>query len=104
MPTLVGTKQLERVKTLADELQFVATHDSKSNTWNYGTISAPTLDELRKLVLDGACPPYVSFDTLGRLALKEEAAGKIRVFAMVDAYTQWALAPLHRVVMSTLST
>lgn len=41
---------------------------------------------------------------LGRLALKEEAAGKIRVFAMVDAYTQWALYPLHREIMSTLST
>jgi len=41
---------------------------------------------------------------LGRLALKEEAAGKIRVFAMVDAFTQWALYPLHQLIMSTLST
>jgi len=41
---------------------------------------------------------------LGRLALKEEAAGKIRVFAMVDAFTQWALYPLHQQIMSTLST
>lgn len=48
--------------------------------------------------------PSVSFDTLGRLALKEEAAGKIRVFAMVDAFTQWALKPLHTAVMSTIST
>jgi len=28
---------------------------------------------------------------LGRLAIKVEAAGKIRVFAMVDPWTQWAL-------------
>jgi len=32
---------------------------------------------------------------LGQLALKEEAAGKIRVFAMVDIWTQSGLKPLH---------
>jgi len=32
---------------------------------------------------------------LGQLALKEEAAGKIRVFAMVDVWTQSVLRPLH---------
>jgi len=39
---------------------------------------------------------------LGKLALKEEAAGKIRVFAMADAFTQWALYPLHHRIMSML--
>lgn len=33
--------------------------------------------------------------TLGKLGLKEEAAGKVRVFAMVDPITQWVLKPLH---------
>lgn len=32
---------------------------------------------------------------MGRLGFKEEAAGKVRAFAMVDAWTQWSLAPLH---------
>jgi hypothetical protein len=32
---------------------------------------------------------------LGRLSLKYEAAGKIRVFAMVDSVTQFLLSPLH---------
>jgi len=32
---------------------------------------------------------------IGQLALKEEAAGKIRVFAMVDVWTQSVLKPLH---------
>lgn len=32
---------------------------------------------------------------LGQLSLKEEAAGKIRVFAMVDIWTQSVLKPLH---------
>jgi hypothetical protein len=39
---------------------------------------------------------------LGRLALKHEPAGKIRVFAMCDAWTQWALEPLHEWLFDTL--
>jgi len=40
------------------------------------------------------------FDTelnepIGKLAFKEEAAGKLRVFAMVDVLTQSLLKPLH---------
>jgi len=39
---------------------------------------------------------YMDFaGTLGKLGLKEEAAGKVRVFAMVDPITQWVLKPLH---------
>lgn len=41
---------------------------------------------------------------LGKLSLKEEPAGKVRVFAMVDAFTQWALYPLHQVIMSLIKT
>jgi hypothetical protein len=32
---------------------------------------------------------------LGALSFKEEAAGKVRVFAMVDIWTQSVLKPLH---------
>jgi len=32
---------------------------------------------------------------LGRLAIKKEPAGKVRVFAMVDVWTQSVLKPLH---------
>jgi hypothetical protein len=35
---------------------------------------------------------------LGKLSLKEEAAGKVRVFAMVDCWTQWLMKPLHSVI------
>lgn len=40
--------------------------------------------------------------SLGKLGLKEEASGKIRVFAMVDAYTQWILEPLHKAIQRVL--
>jgi len=39
---------------------------------------------------------------LGRLGLKEEAAGKVRVFAMVDAWTNWVLEPLHKEIFRIL--
>lgn len=32
---------------------------------------------------------------IGKLSTKEEAAGKVRVFAMVDIWTQILLSPLH---------
>jgi len=34
-------------------------------------------------------------DYVGQLSIKEEAAGKLRVFAMVDIWTQSVLKPLH---------
>lgn len=39
---------------------------------------------------------------LGKLGLKMEAAGKMRVFAMVDPWTQWLLAPIHKVIFNVL--
>jgi len=41
---------------------------------------------------------------VGKLGLKNEAAGKVRVFAMVDAWTQWALGPLHTELFRILDT
>jgi hypothetical protein len=41
---------------------------------------------------------------LGQLAFKEEAAGKLRVFAMVDIWTQSLLRPLHDALFSLLKT
>lgn len=40
-------------------------------------------------------PNVYEFESiLGRLGFKEEAAGKVRVFAMVDPFTQWLYKPL----------
>jgi len=41
-------------------------------------------------------------DSLGKLGLKFEPAGKVRVFAMVDSWTQWALFPLHKAIQVLL--
>jgi hypothetical protein len=39
---------------------------------------------------------------LGRLGFKDEPAGKIRVFAIVDCWTQWILYPLHKLLQKIL--
>lgn len=39
---------------------------------------------------------------LGKLGFKLEPAGKVRVFAMVDPWTQWLLNPLHQWIFSIL--
>jgi len=41
---------------------------------------------------------------LGKLSFKEEAAGKLRVFAMVDIITQSILHPLHTVLFDLFKT
>lgn len=50
--------------------------------------------------MDAAGKPTVSI--IGQLQTKKEAAGKIRVFAMVDVMTQSALRPLHDYLFSFL--
>jgi hypothetical protein len=45
-------------------------------------------------------PPVTS--ALGRLGFKQEPAGKVRVFAMVDPWSQWLLRPLHRAIFDML--
>lgn len=39
---------------------------------------------------------------IGKLSTKKEAAGKVRVFAMVDVWTQSALKPLHNMLFKFL--
>lgn len=39
---------------------------------------------------------------LGKLGFKKEPAGKIRVFAMVDCWTQWLFYPLHKFIQDLL--
>jgi len=46
--------------------------------------------------------PNIGNTDLGKIGLKQEAAGKVRVFAMVDAITQWILKALHQWIFSIL--
>lgn len=44
--------------------------------------------------------PAEAITRIGKLSAKEEAAGKVRIFAMVDPITQWALYPLHKLIFA----
>jgi len=56
------------------------------------------IDEMGPVRIPGVKVPK----DLGKLALKHEPAGKMRVFAMVDPWTQWALKPLHELIFFIL--
>lgn len=47
-------------------------------------------------------PQLSQASLVGKLGLKDEPAGKVRVFAMVDPWTQWVLFPLHRLLQKVL--
>lgn len=47
--------------------------------------------------------PFEATGWLGKLGFKSEPAGKVRVFAMVDPWTQWLLEPLHQRIFKLLS-
>lgn len=47
--------------------------------------------------------PLKPLPSLGKLGLKEEAAGKVRVFAMVPTWFQNLLKPLHDIIFEILS-
>lgn len=63
---------------------------------------------LKRLALkDGCSPSFNLFSKegalgIGQLSIKKEAAGKLRVFAMVDLWTQIAMWPLHRFLFDFL--
>lgn len=59
--------------------------------------------KMEKLVSGPTGNASVSFRRLGKLAFKQEPAGKVRVFAMVECWTQWLLSPLHDFVFHLLS-
>jgi hypothetical protein len=46
--------------------------------------------------------PFEPKEQLGKLGFKQEPAGKVRVFAMVDPLTQWLLSPLHEGIFQLL--
>jgi hypothetical protein len=50
----------------------------------------------------GPSSPFRATGWLGKLGFKSEPAGKVRVFAMVDPWTQWLMDRLHRAIFELL--
>jgi len=73
--------------------------DTSKGIFKYpdSTLSKRFVDIWLSEALKGDKPVY-----LGKLGLKPEPAGKIRVFAMVDSWTQWLFHPLHKLIQDIL--
>lgn len=69
-----------------------------------GSILVKTWDQMTKAVTPERAESHGLVKQIGKLGLKEEAAGKVRVFAMVECWTQWLLGPLHEYMFSKLSS
>jgi len=88
----------ELLPVLRDWLKFTG-NIRFLNWFNTGFDFCTTQDSHRK---------YVNFSLvnaraqLGRIGLKDEPAGKIRTFALVDCFTQWVLSPLHDKIFEIL--
>lgn len=87
-----------RQKGLSDCVEYFIKYFSKGTKIPYPGLMA---------VFQGACSlPLGVIPSLqgevGRLGFKDEPAGKVRVFAMVDAWTQWVLAPFHEFLFDIL--
>jgi hypothetical protein len=48
--------------------------------------------------------PFEATNWLGKLGFKPEPAGKVRIFAMVDPWTQWLMDRLHRAIFKLLAS
>jgi len=64
-----------------------------TKTWRFHGFAVSPLTYLLK---------FQNIGIIGKLGTKVEAAGKVRVFAMVDPFTQWALYPLHKWIFTIL--
>jgi len=75
-----------------------------SRMFNYILNGLQNPELANKFGLTGSTYKLLGLSTgyIGKLSIKEEAAGKARVFAMVDCWTQSALYPLHQMIFSLL--
>jgi hypothetical protein len=96
---LVGKTGLERITSFRND-NHLTIHILKPNSSSTRPLKIFRFEAVvESLGLEGLRPD----PCLGRLSFKEEAAGKLRVFAMVDSWTQSIFKPLHDSLFQVLS-
>jgi len=81
-------KHIETLLCVFKQSRLLLAFDRLKNT-KYAPVSPPEKED---------------YPSMGQLATKEEAAGKIRVFALVDVWTQSCLKPLHEMLFAFLKS
>lgn len=102
-----------------DIVSAMEIYSRHSGHWRFGTVFTNVLtivthrdtmaNSLKKEILHAGLPGEItSYEALrnqsciGRLCTKYEAAGKIRIFAIGDWWTQWLFKPLHSYIFDIL--
>lgn len=92
-------KYLEVVQTKWNTLQFLLRlQDAVKIIERLPDGSLPFKKSMFKAISDDS----VKLTPFGQFAIKKEAAGKIRVFALVDSVTQSVMKPLHKALFTVL--
>lgn len=108
---LVGDVWLSELLSTAERIFDIVYNHPKCDPEAPGFFTVRTLSESKGLTTAGGYPTPPSWramlgfgntNGLGKLGFKTEAAGKIRVFAMVDSLTQMLLGPVHDAVFNIL--
>lgn len=71
--------------------------------WCKMTGNTAILNRIESWTKDLHCDVKITTNWSGALGFKNEPAGKVRVFAMVDPWTQWLLDRLHRAIFKLLA-
>lgn len=96
---LTAQMLLEQSPTVYRALTEWCMHTKNDALAKFLLLSAMTAAKFR-LVATYLGEPCRGF--LGRLGVKPEPAGKLRVFAIVDCWTQWLMKPLHLAIQRLL--
>jgi hypothetical protein len=107
LPLALNARRL-REEGLAEAILFFMKYHKEGTDVPYPGLEAIFQDAANLSDQDFGAPfrdsPIWRNTPLGKLGLKQEAAGKVRVFAMVDSWTQWCLSPLHKELFRILDT
>jgi hypothetical protein len=89
LSTLYNLSAKDNIKSPIDAIETVKTH-FKDNPESAEAVATKTFFALKH-------------SEIGKLGFKQEAAGKVRVFAMIDPWSQWVLYPIHKGIFRILS-
>lgn len=103
-PSAVTVQSTSPVSVLASAYMWI--HSplyTVLKNWCKMTGNTAVLNRIESWTKDLHCDVEIVTNWSGALGFKNEPAGKVRVFAMVDPWTQWLLDRLHRAIFKLLA-
>lgn len=104
LPSSITVQSTSPVSVLASAYMWI--HSplySVLTNWCKMTGNTAILNRIESWTKDLLCDVEIVTNWSGALGFKNEPAGKVRVFAMVDPWTQWLLDSLHQAIFKLLA-